>query len=786
MKKIFSIVVFILFVFQLNAQNGQTIKGNVQDNEIKFPLEGAVVVLFKDSTMISNAKVDSNGFFRMEHVAIGKYKIFASYLGYKDVTLFNIEVNSGKETQLQIFMEPSHKSLQEVKITSSKLDVNNEMALVSARTFDPGEASRYTASRDDIARMATNFAGVRGSDDSRNDIVIRGNTPNGIVWRIEDLDVQNPNHFASFGSTGGPVNIINNKLLARSDFMTAAFPADYGNGISGVFDLRLRNGNKDKHEFTTQIGILGLEATAEGPINKKTKSSYTFSYRYSTLALMNALGLNFGVSGTPAYQDVNLKLHFPINTKSEINVFALAGKSDYALEDSGLDSTKWTFGRAGRDIHFGSRFILAGANFQQTINATTYHKFTLGYNKSVMYSRYDTLTPSTLDLVATYRSRFNNDKFMLHYFINKRYGNNVVFKTGVQLTQYFLNLVDSNFYPSQNIWYNEAEFKGATQMLQAYTAWKYTPSDKLQLNAGLHYIHFLLNNSKALEPRLGLSYAISEKIKFTAGYGLHSNLQQLFIYFLQKNDIGGYPYLYNMRTGFNRSHHAVSGLEFFFSRTLHLKTEVYYQYLFNLPIEKKSSAYSSLNQGASFNFIFPDELSNRGIGYNAGIDITLEQFFNKSFYYLLTGSVFTSKYRASDNVWRNTDFNAGYNFNLLSGKEWKVGSKKNTSLLAGIKFNYAGGKWYSPIDSVASKNARQYVGIDSKTNTLQFKPYNRLDARFGFKLNRPKVHHNFYLDLLNVYNQKNPLALSYIPSTGEVVEEKNLAFLPLFNWLIEF
>jgi hypothetical protein len=179
------------------------------------------------------------------------------------------------------------------------------MATVSARNFNPEEASRYVASREDIARMATNFAGVKGSDDSRNDIVIRGNSPNGVLWRVEGLDIGNPNHFASFGTTGGPVNIINNKMLGNSDFLTGAFPAEYGNGISGVFDLKLRNGNKEKNEFTAQIGILGLEGTAEGPINEKKGSSYIISYRYATLSIMNKLGINFGAAGNPSYQDLN-------------------------------------------------------------------------------------------------------------------------------------------------------------------------------------------------------------------------------------------------------------------------------------------------------------------------------------------------------------------------------------------------------------------------------------------------------------------------------------------------
>ncbi len=639
------LLLFILCTAHIGqAQSLQTIKGKVQDAEIQFPIIGANVGLYKSDSLVTGTKTDVDGFFKIENIRPGKYELRLSYLGYKNKTLPSIEVTTGKETQLNIALQTNRNTIKEVTITTNKAEVNNEMAIVSARTFDPNEATRYAASRDDIARMATNFAGVRGSDDSRNDIVIRGNTPNGIIWRIEDLDVQNPNHFASFGSTGGPVNIVNNKLLGRSDFITSAFPADYGNGVSGVFDLRMRNGNRDKHEFTTQVGILGLEGTAEGPINRKKGSSYTLSYRYATLDLMNRLGINFGTAGNPSYQDVNFKMHFPLNKTMQINVFGLGGISDIAILDNGDDSTKWTFGRAGRDIHFGSRFALVGANFMHTINKNTFHKLTIGYNRNMQYNRYDTITPGTDLRGATYRNKFDNSKLMLHYHMTKRFKNNLVFKTGVNLTHYNFDMVDSNYYPAQDIWYNEAEFKGSTQMLQAYTSWKYSPSEKVQLNMGVHYINFLLNNSQALEPRIGLLYKVNEKLNWNLGYGLHSNIQQLFIYFLQKDDFGGYPYNYNINVGFNRSHHLVTGFDYLVSKSMRIKTEVYAQYLFNLPTEIRSSAYTPLNQGASFNFIFPQELENDGIGYNAGLDLTVEQFFNKDFYYLITGSLFTSKY----------------------------------------------------------------------------------------------------------------------------------------------
>jgi hypothetical protein len=260
----------------------------------------------------------------------------------------------------------------------------------------------------------------------------------------------------------------------------------------------------------------------------------------------------------------------------------------------------------------------------------------------------------------------------------------------------------------------------------------------------------------------------------------------MYIYFLQMKNAQGQDYLPNTHIGFNKTHHFVLGGDYQLNATLHFKAEVYYQSLFNIPQEIKTSAYTPLNQGASFNFIFPGPLENKGRGRNMGLDLTLEKYFSGQFYILSTASLYQSQYKGSDAKWRNTDFNGRYNLNVLSGKEWIVGKAKIARLIAGFKFNLAGGKWYSPIDSARSATKRQYEGIDSLTNTLQFPAYHRLDIRMGFRKNLKRYHHHFYIDLINVYNKKNPLGLSYIPASGEVVQESNLGFLPLFNWLIEF
>ena len=256
MKKRRTSFLMLLCTGSLFAQEpSQTIRGIVIDNQSKTALIGVSVVLLNTENFNGNA-TDSNGNFRLEKIPVGRQSIKATYVGYRE-RIIQLILTSGKETVITIEMEESVVQGKEVVIIAEreKTKAINEMATVSARSFTIEETSRYAGSRNDPARMASNYAGVSGANDSRNDIIIRGNSPQGVLWRLNGLDIPNPNHFGSLGSTGGPVGILNNNVLDNSDFLTGAFPAEYGNALAGVFDLRMRSGNNEKHEHMFQLGF---------------------------------------------------------------------------------------------------------------------------------------------------------------------------------------------------------------------------------------------------------------------------------------------------------------------------------------------------------------------------------------------------------------------------------------------------------------------------------------------------------------------------------------------------
>lgn len=795
MKIIFSSVFCLLSSLLLSQNLTQTIRGKVVDATSKSELPAVQIFVFNDSSKVGGVQSDANGIYKIQNVPIGRVVVKANFLGYQPA-IFKIEVTSAKEVILNFEMEESAVKVDEVVVTASKKgEVRNEMATVSARTFTVEETNRYAGSRSDPARMASNFAGVQGTDDSRNDIVIRGNSPLGILWRLEGVDIPNPNHFAIAGSTGGPVNIINNKTLENSEFYTGAFPAEYGNGNAGVFDLRMRNGNNEKHEFTGQFGFLGTELAAEGPISKFTGSSYLFSYRYSTLKLFEALNIRIGTSAVPLYQDGAFKFNFPGQNGSNFSIFGVGGKSSVdILVSKQTEPTEEIYGEKDRDQYFGSSMGVMGASYTKSLNDKTFLKVVAAHSGSESHTHHLLVYRDTnyvLDsLVEQTGYKYIEKKTSLNFFVNHKFSSKTSMKTGLFFNYYYFDLLDSNRNDATYQFEQRNFYESSTAFWQPYVQFRIKTSDKLIFNLGLHAQYFALNGSSSIEPRAGFKWNVKENQSLSFGAGMHSQMQPTYIYFSHKIDSNQKYVWHNHNLGFTRSIHNVLSYDWAVSQNLRVKAEAYYQYLYEAPVDIYSSSFSLLNQGSGFDRFFPDTLTNKGTGTNIGAEITIEKFFSKDFFFMITASVFDSKYKGSDGVERNTDFNGNFVVNGLLSKEFKVGKNKNSVLTTGTKITYAGGRRYTPADTAASALAGELVGIDSLRNTKQFKNYFRWDIKIGFRANRKKVTHEFGLDIVNVLSTENVLSQTYIPNpddpTDVIREDYQLGFLPLFYYKLDF
>ena len=788
MKKQYFLFLFIVIFNYIKSQDlSQTIRGTIIDKQTQSPLPGAMIQLL-NSDPIKACSSDENGKFRLEAVTVGRWQIKFSLLSYKE-KVQSIILTSGKEIVLQVELEENAVQADEVTIIAEqdKTKSNNKMATVSSRLFSTEEAARYAGSRNDPARMAANFAGVSGANDSRNDIIIRGNSPLGVLWRVNGLDIPNPNHFGSLGSTGGPISILNNNTLDNSDFMTGAFPADYGNATAGVFDLKMRTGNNEKYEYLAQMGFNGFELGAEGPFSKKNKNaSFLINYRYSTLSVFKYLNIDFGTGAAiPQYQDITYKLEFPTKKFGKYTLWGIGGISFIDLKAKDQSKENNLYGYSGRNISYQSNVGATGISHVYLLNPSSYIKTNIGvsgqYNL-IIADRIDTnVVPNIIS--PEYRNKSYTLRYSFNSTFNKKINSRNFINAGVYADLFSTLFVDStNAFTGLGL-LPLRDFKGNSILCRLFSQWQHKINQKLTLNAGLSAQQFYLNNSFALEPRIGLKYEISNKDALSFGTGMHSQLQPLYVYFSTSSTASGILET-NRNLDFSRAVHAVLAYDRTLFKNARIKIESYYQYLYNIPIRIRKDYFSAINLGADFESPNIDSLISNGTGENYGIEFTLEKFYSKGFYYLLTASVFESKYKGSDNVMRNTAFNGNYVVNALAGKEFKIKTKHTFAL--DVKVVYAGGKRYVPIDIDKSMLYNRQLYFNDKAYSPQYDPYFRIDLKTSYRLNSKHVTHEVSVDIQNLTQHNNVFQQSYDISTKTIRTDYQLKFFFVPQYRLTF
>ncbi len=792
MNKVISTVLITMIVYITYGQGvmHQTIRGTVVDAVTGYALIGANVILI-DSDPILGTSTDLNGRFTLKEVPLGRQGIEVRYVGYSTKLIPNLFLSSGKEIQVLVNLEENAMDMEEVVVryTKRKDKAQNEMAMVSSRTFSVEETERFAGSLGDPARMVANYAGVMTHNDSRNDIIIRGNSPIGVLWRLEGVEIPNPNHFGAIGTTGGPVSMVNNNLLANSDFLTGAFPAEFGNATAGVFDLNMRSGNTGKHEFLGQIGFNGFEVGAEGPIatvGGTQKVTYLANYRYSTLGLLNDIGFNFGTGDAiPQYQDLTFLVDLPGTKIGRWKVFGLWGKSFIQLGREPADTTGNSYNPRGIATDFGSSLGVIGLSntyfFTPRLRLTT----TLSYQQTAVTTVLDS-TKNNMAIVEPFvRQNQAENKFSVTTQLKHKVNAKNNYSLGIVLDHYYINYVDSINHPDYNKFITSSDVSGTLGLARAYAQWQHAFNNQLTGYAGFHVQYFNLNRELSYEPRIALNWQPRGNNTFSLGYGLHSQIQPKSVYFFQNyNESDDTYYRTNENLGFTKSHHVVLGYDHLFSNNFRIKTETYYQYLFNVPVSNSFGEFSMANAGDFFAIANVDSLENNGTGYNYGIELTVEKFLNNGYYLLFTTSLFDSKYTGGDGITRNTAFNGNYVFNLLAGYEKKVGKK--TYLTVDIKGVLAGGRRYVPIDVDESMEQGLDVRDWSRAYQEKYNDYFRTDLRIGLKLNSKRFSQEWAIDLQNLTGYQSLFMEGIDVETGEIYQVYQQGFLPMFLYRIHF
>lgn len=714
-----------------SLSHSETIRGTVFDVKSHLPLPFARISIVGTG---KGAVANADGEYRT-NVKVGHYTIKAGANGYVSSTQ-EVTVSSAHQSVIDFELkEIVYQGDTVVVVGSNALDPVNKNASVSVTPFSIQDVNRYAAAFQDPSRMAENFAGVFGRGTTNNYITVRGGSPIELLWRLDGIDIPNPNHFGKNGSTGGLVSAINSDMLGNSDFYTGAFPSMYGGKMSAVFDLHTRDGNSEKYEGTAQLSLAGTELMLEGGIPVTDGSSFLLGYRYSTIKLIQDAGLlNF--STIPNFSDAMGKLHFKLGGRDQINFTGLWGKASIDLN----------YTKDG-ELGSGSGIAVAGINWQHIFSDNFITQLLINhvensFDEGVGSSQQEntTLTYNTVKAIANYSPSLDHN-----------------FEVG--LTAQKMNF-NTNQLAGNNI-----AFSQATNLYQAYLNWNWHIVQQLVLNTGIYSQYIAYDSASSFEPRVSLSYSPSEEHTFAVAFGVHRQPEPI---------------------QFTQSLHYVVGYTLRPSADVLIKLEGYEKDYSHVPIHASTfDSYSFLNEGFAKTIDYSD-LVNKGVGKTYGAELSIMKHYDNGYYITFTGSYVRQRFAGSDGIWRWGSFDNIYIFNFVSGYDIPVG--RNNVLTLSEKFTIAGGGAYTPFDLQRSTQAGYGILDSANAFGARNPPYVRLDINAEYHINWRSSALIIYASIINALGIDNVVDRQFTNyfSTPSIEELYDLPFLPIIGVKFEF
>lgn len=767
----------------------QAVKGIVVDSESKAPLGGAEIIAGSGNELTGTLS-GPDGRFRLV-TAVGRITVTVRYMGYNDLIIRDILVSTGREIDIVAELSEKVTTTGEVLVTAGKRNFSsdNHMASVSARSIRVDDALRFAGGYYDPSRMITAFSGVStANSDQSNELVIRGNSSRGLLWRLEGVEIPNPNHFSTGqGGSGGAYSAITSNALSGFDFYTGAFPSEFGNAVSGVMDLELRNGNSDKSEFAFQTGMIGAEVSAEGPFSGNSAASFLFDARYVDFGLLMALGFfDLGNSNiTPKTFDAVTNIHIPARRAGNFSFFAM-----YAVSNVGKtalkDPDEWTLSSDGWEENETEEIMAAGVKHSVSMpNRKTYLRTTVAFTSHRDAYYEGLLDTVSLSLRKSYEYSYNYPSLKLAGMINHKFNASSSLRAGI----------NHSILAGNMLWYRSGDTpipdtivdaSAITRLTQVYGQYRLMMNNSFTINTGFHLMHFAQNSQTVLEPRMGLKYNLTDRIRFSAGLGLHSRTESLAVYNTGIRQADNTRVTLNSRIGMTRSAQLAMGFELDLSEDVLMRLEWYHQYLYQVPvINRPSSTYSLLNIAQGL----PDsELENTGEGKNKGVEITVEKSFTRHYYVLATASFFDSRYKPGDNRWHPTYYNNKSVINILAGKDFSVGNEGRNLLGINLRCHYRGGYRYTPVDYARSILQKRVVYLAARTYDESLPGFFRLDGGISFRMNNPGNSWIVMLDIQNITDRENIFRKRFFYDSGKVETYNiySIGIVPVFNFRIEF
>lgn len=779
MKTFLNIVLFLVLPLVAHSQDiTQTLRGTIYDQSTHEPLIGATIVV-QNSQPVIGTTTDEAGNFSITNLPLGRVSLEISYIGYESRVIPELLITSAKEVVLSIALKEAATELEGVEVVSGirKEKALNAMATVSARTFSVEETQRYAGGLSDPARLASAFAGVSTGNLQDNSIVVRGNAPQDVQWRLEGVEIPSPQHFSGGNVIGGGlVTLFSNQVIGNSDFLTGAFPAEYGNALAAVFDVKMRTGNTSRYEHTAQVGVLGLDFASEGPLSRAKGSSYLFNYRYSTLGLLSDLKIN-KTGQRIKYQDLSFKLNFPTEKAGTFSLWGIGG-IDNTHKDALSSPTNWKTDIDRVNNNWDTYVGTIGLRHQITAGERSFVESHLAFSGTDDRISTDYLSDDASVFTPDSRLKKQNGTLTLATSLTHKLSSLATLKVGISSKQLFYkyNLSAAQDYVPST-YARIVNSAGSTNLTEGYAQLKYQLLPSLLANVGLRTHYFGLSKQLSLESRAGLAWKLSDKHSLSFGYGKHSQPEDLNVYMIE---VGGIAVNKNLKL--SEAHHFVLGYDWMLTDKLRFKAEAYYQYLWNIPGEEGTS-YSLINLRRAL--YLNKALVNNTKGRNYGIDLTLERFLGDNYYYLITGSIFKSEYKAGDNVWRNTRYNKGFVLNALFGKEFYFANNRKV-LDVNARVSVTGGERYSPILESQSVTQRRVIYDESRAFSEQFSTLTYADLTVNYRINHRKSSSVFSFQMKNVLGAPIYIDHNYNYQTGAIELSKATLVIPNISYKIEF
>lgn len=779
MKTFLNIVLFLVLPLVAHSQDiTQTLRGTIYDQSTHEPLIGATIVV-QNSQPVIGTTTDEAGNFSITNLPLGRVSLEISYIGYESRVIPEVMITSAKEVVLSIALKEAATELEGVEVVAGirKEKALNAMATVSARTFSVEETQRYAGGLSDPARLASAFAGVSTGNLQDNSIVVRGNAPQGVQWRLEGVEIPSPQHFSGGNVIGGGlVTLFSNQVIGNSDFLTGAFPAEYGNALAAVFDVKMRTGNTSRYEHTAQVGVLGLDFASEGPLSRAKGSSYLFNYRYSTLGLLSDLKIN-KTGQRIKYQDLSFKLNFPTEKAGTFSLWGIGG-IDNTHKDALSAPADWKTDIDRVNNNWDTYVGTVGLRHQITAGERSFVESHLAFSGTDDRISTDYLSDDASVFTPDSRLKKQNGTLTLATSLTHKLSSLVTLKVGISSEQLFYkyNLSAAQDYVPST-YARIVNSAGNTHLTEGYAQLKYQLSPSLLANVGLRTHYFGLNKELSLESRAGLTWKLSDKHSLSFGYGKHSQPEDLNVYMIE---VGGVAVNKNLKL--SDAHHFVLGYDWMLTDKLRFKAEAYYQYLWNIPGEEGTS-YSLINLRRAL--YLNKALVNNTKGRNYGIDLTLERFLGDNYYYLITGSIFKSEYKAGDNVWRNTRYNKGFVLNALFGKEFYFANNRKV-LDVNARVSVTGGERYSPILESQSLAQKRVIYDESRAFSEQFRTLTYADLTVNYRINHRKSSSVFSFQMKNILGAPIYIDHNYNYQTGQIELSKATLVIPNISYKIEF